>query len=177
MRQQLQQILICYHYNYISHNFCTCAVGSSILSSDMLEGHTNMVQVVVVQWGTEQVVVVQWGTEQVVVVRSTEQEVALQEDKELGVAECTQQEVVLQEHRGLGVAEGRTWDRGLEVAEGRTWDTELGVAEGRTWDTGGQHIAGRQLLVAYFEGEPVANMEVFGPWVAARDRLYFVYLT
>ena len=127
-----------------------------ILSSDMLEGllqHTNMVQREVVQWGTEQEVVVQWGTEQVV--------------------------VVLQEDKGPGVAEGRTWDRGLGVAEGRMWDRGLGVAEDRTWGTGGQYIvqSGRQLLVAYFEEGLDSNSGVFDPWVAVRDRLYFVYLT
>ena len=130
----------------------------------MLEGllrQTNTVQGVVVQWGIEQEVVVQWGTEQGVVVQwGTEQGVVLQEDKGLGVAECMR----------LGVAEGRMWDRGL------------GVAEGRTCDTGGRHIvqSGRQPLVeahTYVEGGADSNIEVFGPWIAAWDRLHFVYLT
>ncbi len=152
----------------------------------MLEGllrHTNTVQRVVVQWGTEQEVV-QWGTEQVVVLQEDKglgvaecTRVVLQEDKGLGIAECTR--VVLQEDKGLGVAEGRTWDMELGVVEGRMWDTGLGVAEDRMYGTGGQYIvqSGRQLLVAYFEGGPVGNSGVFDPWVAAQDRLYFVYLT
>ena len=63
-------------------------------------------------------------------------------------------------------------DKGLEVAE----CMRLGVAEGRTCDTGGQHIvqSGREPLVevhAYFEGVPDSNIGVFGPWIAAWDRL------
>ncbi len=118
-----------------------------ILSSDMLEGLLQHTNMV-------QREVVQWGTEQEVVVQwGTEQVV-----------------VVLQEDKGPGVAEGRMWDRGL------------GVAEGRTCDTGGRHIvqSGRQPLVeahTYVEGGADSNIEVFGPWIAAWDRLHFVYLT
>ena len=55
-------------------------------------------------------------------------------------------------------------------------DKGKGVAEDRTCGTGGEHIvqSGRQPPVAYFEG---ASREEFDPWVAARDRLYLVYLT
>ena len=68
-----------------------------MLIPDMLEG---LLRQTVVQWGTEQGVVV------------------LQEDKQLGVAECTQLGVV--ECTQLGVAEGRMWDRRLEFAEDST---------------------------------------------------------
>ncbi len=124
-----------------------------MLSPDMLEG---LLRQTAVQWGTEQEVVVRWDTAQKGVV-------VLQEpDKRLGVAESMGLEVV--ECTGLGVAEG----------------TQLGVAEG---STGGQHIvvqSGRQLLVEvhkHVEGGPDSNIEVFGPWIAAWGRLYFVYLT
>ena len=96
--------------------------------------------------------VVQWSTEQEVVVQwSTEQVVVVQWGTEQGIV-FQELGVVLQEDKGQG------------------------VAEGRMCGTGGQYIvqSGRQPPVAYFEG---ASREEFDPWVAARDRLYLVYLT